>query len=164
MKKNNHGHIVALSSIAGLAGLPNLVPYCASKFAVRGLMESLAEELNWNPYNAIKTTTVYPFMVDTGLCKRPYVRFEKALNLLNPKDVADKIMLAQRTGLLECTVPRFLFGINNVARSVLVLSTFFPLIHLTVVILMCIYIFRLLPLKAAIKVKSFFESGVHSDL
>lgn len=121
MKKNNHGHIVALSSIAGLAGLPNLVPYCASKFAVRGLMESLAEELNWNRYNAIKTTTVCPFMVDTGLCKRPYVRFEKALNLLNPKDVADKIMLAQRTGLIECTVPGFLYGINNVARSVLVL-------------------------------------------
>lgn len=119
MKKNNHGHIVALSSIAGLAGLPNLVPYCASKFAVRGLMESLIDELNWNPYNAIKTTTVCPFMVNTGLCKKPYVRFEKALNLLNPKDVADKIMLAQRTGVIECTIPGFLYSTNNIARLVL---------------------------------------------
>lgn len=36
MIEKNHGHVVALSSIAGLGGLPNLVPYCASKFAVRG--------------------------------------------------------------------------------------------------------------------------------
>lgn len=36
MIEKNHGHVVALSSLAGISGLPNLVPYCASKFAVRG--------------------------------------------------------------------------------------------------------------------------------
>lgn len=45
MINRNHGHIVALSSMAGVVGLPNLVPYCASKFAVRGFMEALHEEL-----------------------------------------------------------------------------------------------------------------------
>lgn len=45
MVENNHGHIVALSSIAGIVGFKNLVPYCGSKFAVRGLMESMNEEL-----------------------------------------------------------------------------------------------------------------------
>lgn len=45
MINRNHGHIVALSSMAGMVGLPYLVPYCASKFAVRGLMEALHEEL-----------------------------------------------------------------------------------------------------------------------
>lgn len=45
MVEKNVGHIVAMSSIAGLCGLPNLVPYCGSKFAVRGMMESLSEEL-----------------------------------------------------------------------------------------------------------------------
>lgn len=39
------GHIVALCSVAGLAGLKNLAPYCSTKFAVRGYMEALAEEL-----------------------------------------------------------------------------------------------------------------------
>lgn len=39
------GHIVALCSIAGMSGLPNLVPYCSTKFAVRGYMEALTEEL-----------------------------------------------------------------------------------------------------------------------
>ncbi len=45
MMDQRKGHIVALSSVAGLAGLRNIVPYCGSKFAVRGLMEALSEEL-----------------------------------------------------------------------------------------------------------------------
>lgn len=45
MMERNRGHIVALSSIAGIVGFKNLVPYCGSKFAVRGMMEALAEEL-----------------------------------------------------------------------------------------------------------------------
>ena len=31
--------------MAGLCGLNNLVPYCGSKFAVRGIMESMQQEL-----------------------------------------------------------------------------------------------------------------------
>lgn len=49
MIKKNKGHIVALSSMAGIGGFPNLVPYCGSKFAVRGLMEALHEELREDP-------------------------------------------------------------------------------------------------------------------
>lgn len=45
MMEKNRGHIVALSSCAGLMGLENLVPYCGSKFAVRGIMEALSEEI-----------------------------------------------------------------------------------------------------------------------
>lgn len=45
MIEKNRGHIVALSSIAGMTGLNNLVPYCGSKFAVRGTQEALLEEL-----------------------------------------------------------------------------------------------------------------------
>lgn len=36
MLEKNHGHIVALSSISGLVGIPYLVPYSATKYAVRG--------------------------------------------------------------------------------------------------------------------------------
>ncbi|KAF7286970.1 short-chain dehydrogenase/reductase family 16C member 6-like isoform X1 [Rhynchophorus ferrugineus] len=138
MKANNHGHIVALSSIAGVVGIPNLVPYSASKFAVRGYMEALTDELNWNSYNQIKTTVICPFMVNTGLCKKPFVKFENMLNLLEPKDVAEKIVLAQRSGIAECTIPNYLLTVNNFTR--------------------------LLTPKVAQKVKTFFESGVHSDL
>lgn len=45
MKKQNRGHLISISSIAGLIGAANVVPYCATKFAVRGMMEALYEEL-----------------------------------------------------------------------------------------------------------------------
>ncbi|XP_008479784.2 ras suppressor protein 1, partial [Diaphorina citri] len=75
MMEKNRGHIVGISSMAGIVGLPNLVPYCASKFAVRGLMEALAEELREDARNSkIKFTSIFPFMVDTGLCKNPKIK------------------------------------------------------------------------------------------
>lgn len=49
MLERNYGHIVAMSSMAGKMGLRNLVPYCGSKYAVRGIMESLAMELHEDP-------------------------------------------------------------------------------------------------------------------
>lgn len=45
MVAKGRGHVIAMSSMAGMIGLNNLVPYCATKFAVRGLMEGLAEEI-----------------------------------------------------------------------------------------------------------------------
>jgi NAD(P)-dependent dehydrogenase (short-subunit alcohol dehydrogenase family) len=39
------GHIVNTASMAGLAAFPGAAPYCASKYAVVGLSESLQQEL-----------------------------------------------------------------------------------------------------------------------
>ena len=45
MIEMDRGVIVSLTSIAGYVGAPNVVPYAASKFAVRGMMEALYMEL-----------------------------------------------------------------------------------------------------------------------
>jgi NAD(P)-dependent dehydrogenase (short-subunit alcohol dehydrogenase family) len=45
MKAQRSGSIVITSSTAGLYGFPNRAPYCASKWAVIGLMKTLAMEL-----------------------------------------------------------------------------------------------------------------------
>ncbi|WP_239004725.1 SDR family oxidoreductase [Paenibacillus tepidiphilus] len=42
LRNNGNGHIIATSSVAGLVGQPLLEIYCASKFALEGLLESLA--------------------------------------------------------------------------------------------------------------------------
>jgi NAD(P)-dependent dehydrogenase (short-subunit alcohol dehydrogenase family) len=43
--EQNVGHIVNTASLAGLGGMPGMGPYCASKFAVVGISESLFHEL-----------------------------------------------------------------------------------------------------------------------
>ncbi len=43
--EQNEGHIVNTASLAGLGGAPGMGPYCAAKFAVVGLSESLFHEL-----------------------------------------------------------------------------------------------------------------------
>ncbi|EDW39871.1 GL14132 [Drosophila persimilis] len=137
--EKNRGHIIALSSIAGVVGLSNLVPYCATKFAVRGLMEALHEELREGPYkNMIKTTTIFPYMTNTGLCKHPKVKFPSILGLLDPKEVARRIVEAHRSDTLEATIPSCLLHINNWTR--------------------------LLPDHCGLMLKDYIDSGVESDL
>ncbi|MFD2600717.1 SDR family NAD(P)-dependent oxidoreductase [Flavobacterium suzhouense] len=45
MRKQGHGHIIQLSSVLGIFTLPVLGIYNASKFAVEGLSETLAQEV-----------------------------------------------------------------------------------------------------------------------
>jgi NAD(P)-dependent dehydrogenase (short-subunit alcohol dehydrogenase family) len=45
MRQRGHGHIVNISSIGGLVGFPGSGYYNATKFAVEGLSEALAQEL-----------------------------------------------------------------------------------------------------------------------
>jgi len=57
-------HIVNISSIFGVIGVPAQVAYCTSKFAVRGFTEALAEELRGT---SIGTTVVHPGGINTGI-------------------------------------------------------------------------------------------------
>lgn len=139
MIKNNKGHIVALSSMAGIIGVPNLVPYCGSKFAVRGLMEAFSQELRLDARKPnIKFTNVYPYMVDTGLCKRPFMRFKNVMKLIKSNEAAAAIISAQRRGIQEISIPRHLHYVNAYSR--------------------------LFPIKCGILLGDFLDSGVHSDL
>ncbi|XP_069942007.1 short-chain dehydrogenase/reductase family 16C member 6 isoform X2 [Cherax quadricarinatus] len=87
------GHVVAVSSIAGLMATSNLVPYCSSKYAVRGLMDGLTEEMRYAGRNPnIKFTRVHPFIVDTGLAKKPRIRFPSFNPITTAEQCAAKII------------------------------------------------------------------------
>ena len=45
MKSNREGHVICVTSMGGFNGVPFNGIYCASKFAVEGLVESLAPML-----------------------------------------------------------------------------------------------------------------------
>lgn len=63
MRRRGAGRIVNVTSIGGKVGVPHLVPYCASKFALVGLSESLRAELL---KDGILVTTVCPGLMRTG--------------------------------------------------------------------------------------------------
>jgi NAD(P)-dependent dehydrogenase (short-subunit alcohol dehydrogenase family) len=63
MRRRNEGRIVNISSIGGKIGIPHLVPYSASKFALVGLSKGLRAEL---AKNGILVTTVSPGLMRTG--------------------------------------------------------------------------------------------------
>jgi NAD(P)-dependent dehydrogenase (short-subunit alcohol dehydrogenase family) len=45
LRRRRHGHIVTVSSMAGLTGLPGVAFYAGSKFAIEGITDSLAQEI-----------------------------------------------------------------------------------------------------------------------
>lgn len=62
--ENNEGAVANISSVFGLMGFPGATDYCASKFAVRGLTESLAVEFHQSP---ISIHTVHPGGIKTNI-------------------------------------------------------------------------------------------------
>ncbi len=46
MRKNKSGHIISITSVGGIIGQPFNDAYCAAKFAIEGMMESLAPVVN----------------------------------------------------------------------------------------------------------------------
>src|SRR5205823_402879 len=63
MRRHGGGRIVNVSSIGGKIGVPHLVPYCASKFALVGLSDSVRGEV---AKDGIYVTTVCPGLMRTG--------------------------------------------------------------------------------------------------
>jgi NAD(P)-dependent dehydrogenase (short-subunit alcohol dehydrogenase family) len=74
MRKQRSGHILNISSIGGYQGYPGWGAYCSTKFAVEGLSESLASEVETF---GIKVTVVEPgffrtdFLHDNSLAISP---------------------------------------------------------------------------------------------
>jgi NAD(P)-dependent dehydrogenase (short-subunit alcohol dehydrogenase family) len=63
MRRQRAGRIVNVSSIGGKIGVPHLAPYCASKFALVGLSDSVRGEV---AKDGIHVTTVCPGLMRTG--------------------------------------------------------------------------------------------------
>lgn len=62
--KASRGRIVAISSLAGLVGVPGRTAYCSSKFAMTGFFEALRVEL---AVAGVSVTIAYPGVVATQI-------------------------------------------------------------------------------------------------
>ena len=98
IKRNGGGDVVILGSEAALAGGARGAVYSASKFALRGLAQSLRQEC---ASSSVRVTLVNPGMVRTGFFEQ--LDFEPGpdpANFIEPDDVAVAVeaVLAARQG------------------------------------------------------------------
>ncbi|XP_077990759.1 17-beta-hydroxysteroid dehydrogenase 13-like [Glandiceps talaboti] len=116
MLDHNHGHIVTMASMAGKHGVAKLVDYTASKYAAVGFTEALTNEIKEQNKDGIKTTTVCPLFVDTGMTKYPRLRFPKLSPVMEPEYVAAEIIdgvLRNKEELLIPSSLRFTLSLKN---------------------------------------------------
>lgn len=109
MIANDHGHLVCISSSAGLVGVSQLSDYCASKFAAFGFAESIFVESVVKKQKGIKTTIVCPFFISTGMFEGCSSDRPSLLPMLQPEYVVAKIMDAILQEKVYLYVPRFLY-------------------------------------------------------
>ena len=90
MIEHNYGVIINVSSGAGKVGFEDISAYCASKFGMIGLTESLAREVaNYN----IRAMTICPGEVATKMQKDIDAQYyeQNKRKMLHPRTVAEKI-------------------------------------------------------------------------
>ena len=73
LKEAEEGHIVNISSIFGIIGVPTQSAYNASKFAVRGFTESLREEMLAEGTN-VGVSSVHPGGIKTDIVRNGRIR------------------------------------------------------------------------------------------
>lgn len=90
LKQANEGKVIVVNSSAGLMGKAQESVYCSAKFAQKGYLLALKEELkNTN----IKVLGCYPGGMNTGFYDniRHYAPIEKTNTFMKPEKVADVI-------------------------------------------------------------------------
>lgn len=106
MVAQKSGHIVNISSLAGVAPIPGLTLYSASKFAVRGFSLAVAAELR--PHG-VHVTVICPDAVKTPMLDKQLAYAEAALTFSGKQLGTDEVTRAIATALdkrpLEVMLP-----------------------------------------------------------
>lgn len=114
MIKRNSGHIVSVSSVAGLAGNPGMTDYCASKFAALGLNEALRLEMKSLGHD-INFTTICPFYFNSGLFEG--VKCSLVYPLLETDYVAKRTVIAILQNEGEVSIPWSMGCLIHLAKA-----------------------------------------------
>lgn len=131
----NRGSVVFMCGLPGHAGAPNMVPYSASKFAIRGMMESLYIELRQSfPGNRLHLMLVSPFIVETGMVKRHRIRFPNFMGVVDVPTAALTICNALRRRAAIVFIPDIFYYVSNLVR--------------------------ILPAKVQLLITDFFDTGI----
>lgn len=133
MLERDAGHVINMSSAAGMAYVPRLTSYCASKAAVIHFTDALRLEVKRMGKRGVKFTIVCPAFIRTGMFDGARPPFW--LPWLEPAPLADKIyrgyhqdrvmiyepLMAWTTPFFRAVIMRkhldFWFGLFGLART-----------------------------------------------
>lgn len=109
MKFQEFGHIINVSSLAGLAPVSGLSLYVASKFAVRGFSLAVAAELR---DFGVDVSVICPDLVNTPMLdlqlnypEEAKLTFSGPSKILQPEDLVREILRLMEKPKLQVTVP-----------------------------------------------------------
>ncbi|CAG7720972.1 unnamed protein product, partial [Allacma fusca] len=107
MVERNSGHVVTICSVTGHMGNANFSLYSASKCAQRGLIESIALEMEIKNIN-INFTTVFPGFINTQMIANTNISASLPIPMqtLEPKEAAKEIIDSVRRNEEHVYIPR----------------------------------------------------------
>jgi NAD(P)-dependent dehydrogenase (short-subunit alcohol dehydrogenase family) len=111
MRPRASGHIVNVASVAGKAGFPGAVTYCATKHGVVGLSEAVHLELHGT---GIDVSCVMPAIVRTELAAG--VGEAGLIKSVTPEDVANAIVRALKSPRFDVYVPGSMAIMERITR------------------------------------------------
>ncbi len=106
LKASGDGHVINVSSVFGLAGIPSQSAYNSAKFAVRGFTESLRQELDMMSCG-VSASSVHPGGIKTGIARSS--RIDRSVRDLGISDIDSR----------ERFEKTFITGADKAARVIL---------------------------------------------
>lgn len=104
MLERRRGLVVTIASLAGMVGVAQQTDYSGSKHAAVGFTESLRAELHESG-PGVSTLLVCPYYIDTGMFAGVRSRFSAVLPILQPDDVATRVLDAIESGRERLVLP-----------------------------------------------------------
>jgi NAD(P)-dependent dehydrogenase (short-subunit alcohol dehydrogenase family) len=96
LRESGDGHVVNISSVFGLMGIPTQSAYNAAKFGVRGFTEALRTELDIERCG-VSATTIHPGGIRTNIAKNGRFEFAEHEEAIDPEEAAEEFERWTRT-------------------------------------------------------------------
>jgi len=87
LKASGDGHVINISSVFGLLGIPSQSAYNSAKFAVRGFTDALRTELDIEQCG-VSATTIHPGGIRTNIAKNARFEFSEHADAVDAEQAA----------------------------------------------------------------------------